>query len=392
MNESTPKILHLASDEKFINSANYLFEKILPQSNLFIIPKSRFSRDFRYVTPNINIKRVYFGGTLIKKLSRLTNAFDCVFLHGLTEINGNVFLLAKEKNKFIGILWGAELYTEDNFPKEYLLGNKTAQIKLPIPDPSFAEKMKEKIRRLVYHNDINLKDASKLTALNLRYLCVPYKEEFDFFSDKKIISEDCNQILFSYYPLEFILKGNESETVTGNDILVGNSASSSNNHIEAFDILQNLETGERRIIVPLSYGNSQYADYIEGYGKKLFNTYFLALRKFMPLSEYTKFLVNCGIVIMNHYRQQGFGNVVALLYLGSKLYLNESNTIYQYLKRIGVKIFSIEKDLKTENKSVFLNLTKQEIENNRSILKSELSEETIIERLKKDLSVIIASD
>lgn len=383
-------ILHIASDEKFINAANYLFEKAFPGSNHFIIPKSRFQRDFKYVKPGHNVERVYFGKNLKRKLARKAEKFDCVFIHSISEFNSSVFLLSEAKNKFVGILWGAELYTEENFRRSNLLGKLTSEIVLPEPAYSRIENIKRIIRKFIYGKEESLMDATKNAALNLKYLCFPFDEEFKLFRDLKLISEDCRQVLFSYYPLQYIIRGAESVTADGNDILVGNSASASNNHLEAFEILKDLDTGDRRIIVPLSYGDSFYADFIEKTGSSVFGSKFIPLRRFLALDDYTRLIKACGIVIMNHYRQQALGTVLVMLYMGGKVFLSESNTIYKYLNRIGVKVFSIESELNHNNQAALTNLSPADMEKNRSILREFMSEDKIIERMKAGLTDFIA--
>jgi dTDP-N-acetylfucosamine:lipid II N-acetylfucosaminyltransferase len=378
-------ILHLASDEKFIEAANYIFEKAFPGCNHFIIPRSRFNRKFRHVVKKENVEVVPFGKDLIKLLSERTHHYNCVLLHGISDLNSNVFLSVNEKNKFIGILWGAELYTKDNFSERNLIGELTAKIELPVPEKSFRDKIKDVLKRILYSkSEINL-NAIKSATFQLPYFGILYKEEFDNFMKRKLISENCRFISFTYYPLEFIMKGNESAIVNGNDILLGNSASLTNNHLEAFEIIKRMEIGTRKVVVPLSYGNIMYADYIQSKAIEHLNGNFKPLRKIMPLDEYNKVLQGCGIVIFNHYRQQAVGNILAVLWLGSKVYLNESNTIFSYLKRIGIFVYSIEKDFVPENEFALFNLTNTEIEHNRGILKKEIGEKQVIERLKKGI-------
>ena len=385
MPERKISILHIASDEKFINNANYIFEKAFPGCNHFIILHPRFNRSLTYVKLNKNFELVPKGNNLIEILSERTQNYDCVFLHGITELNSTVFLSSKDKHKFIGIFWGAELYTEENFPGQSLKGELTASIKLPEDEYTLKERIKDIIRKVVYHKQLTIDNATKLATPLLSYFCFLSKEGLHPFKEKRLISEDCRHIPFTYYPLEYIIKGNEFSVVNGNNILLGNSAIYTNNHLEAFQILRHINIENRKIIVPLSYGNALYADYIQAKGFKLFNESFLPLREFMPLDEYTKKMQSCGIVIMNHYRSQGVGNILAALWLGSKVYLNESNTFLHYLRRIGIRVCSIEQDLVKENKLALMNISDNEIEHNRSILKQEIGEETVIERLKQSV-------
>jgi len=385
MPEKKISILHIATDEKFINAANDIFEKAFPGCNHFVIRRSRFNRKLNHVGKNNNIQIILYDNNIVNKLSEMTRKYDCVFLHGISKFNSSVYLSSTEKEKFVGMLWGAELYTEENLPDQKLIGELTASIILPESGYSLKERIKELIKGVIYYKPTTIENATKLAASELNYISTLHEEDFNYFKERKLISEKCRHIPFAYYPLEYIMKGNELSMVNGNNILLGNSASFTNNHLEAFQILQEINIGNRKIIVPLSYGNSRYADHIQEKGIELFGKNFKPLRKFMPLIEYTRVIQGCGIVIMNHYRQQAEGNILTMLWLGSKVYLNESNTFFQYLKRIGIVIYSMEKDFTKANKFVLENLSMTEIEHNRSILKKEIGEEHIIERLKQSV-------
>lgn len=374
-------ILHLSSDSKFVNAANYIFEKAFPGCNHFIIPHSKFRRKLSTVKIDKNVEIAPYGKSFLQSVIEKSQKYDCVILHGITEFNSSVFLLSENKNKFVGLLWGAELYTEENFPK--LLGKKTASLNIRQPELALKERIKGFGRQILYGKSIILPNATKLAAASLSYFSSEHIEEFDFFMKRKLISEKCQHIPFTYSPLEYILKGYQSSYAKGNDILLGNSAAITNNHLEAFQILKGLGTGNRSIIVPLSYGNRFYADTIISNGFDLFNESFKPLRSFMPLYDYIKVIQSCGIAIMNHYRQQAMGNILAMLWLGSKVYLNKSNTYFHYLKRIGIIVYSIEDDLVKENKDALNNLNKNEMDHNRKILQEVNGEEHVIEVLRE---------
>lgn len=386
MIENRYSILHIASDEKFIDAANYIFEKAFPGCNKFIIPKSLFNKELQYIKTTRNVEVVSFDGKLISYLSGMTQNYDCIVLHGITEINSSVFLNSEVKNKFIGILWGAEFYSQKNFSEERLLGELTRSIRLPETIYTISEKIKGIVRRLIYHKYVNKSNCTELAALSLNYFCFPYIEEFNFFIDRKLISKNSRYIPFTYYPLQYIFNGMESAMVRGNDILLGNSASMTNNHLEAFEILKSLNIGNRKIIVPLSYGNMHYADFIQKEGQKLFKEGFRPLRKFLPLAEYTSEISSCGIVIMNHCRQQAVGNIYAMIYLGSKVYLNKANTLFKYLRRIGINVGSVEEDLHNDNPVALDNLPNDEIERNRSIIREVIGEDSVVEILRESIN------
>src|SRR5699024_9686212 len=53
--------------------------------------------------------------------------------------------------------------------------------------------------------------------------------------------------------------------ISARNILLGNSASFTNNHLEAIDWLSDLDLTGRKVIIPLNYGNPKLAKNIEEY-------------------------------------------------------------------------------------------------------------------------------
>lgn len=126
------------------------------------------------------------------------------------------------------------------------------------------------------------------------------------------------------------------------NVLVGNSANPSNNHIAVLEKLKGLATDRTRIYCPLSYGDMNYARDVENYGRALFGDRFLALRDFIPFQEYLAFLAQIDIAIFNHGRQQAMGTAITLLGLGKKVCMRSDTTTWGALTRLGVKLFDIE--------------------------------------------------
>lgn len=386
------RILHIASDEKFIGAAIYIFEKAFPGSNHFIIPKSRFNRKLFYVKDHESIEIVPNNRYLLRLLLKMIPEYNSIILHSLNELNSTLFILSQDKEKFVGIFWGAELYTRDVFPDREFLGHLTASIKLPDIKPSFSNRLRSILSTLFRQDQLLVQGSIKQAASRLTFFAVPYEEEFNHFLNRKIIPDYCRYIPFTYYPLEFIIKDNESIQVNGNDILIGNSANYTNNHLEAFDRINGIGIGSRKVILPLSYGDSRYGDYIHSRGVAIFGSDFIPLRHFMPLAQYMQTIRRCGIVIMNHFRQQAIGNIVMMIWMGAKVYLNESNTFYHYLKRIGVKVFSIDSDLNETNPKVFTNLDETDAMHNRRRMIDAFSEAAVVSTLRESLNKFLLAN
>jgi dTDP-N-acetylfucosamine:lipid II N-acetylfucosaminyltransferase len=161
--------------------------------------------------------------------------------------------------------------------------------------------------------------------------------------------------------------------------MIGNSSSETNNHLELFDLLEKINLDNKKIYVPLSYGSNEYASIIKEIGRKKFGSNFTPLDTFMPLDEYNKLLQSCGVVIMNHHRQQAFGNIVASLWMGAKVFLDDRNTIYKYLKRIGVNVFSVQHELNQDQ--INNALSASDVNKNREILFKELNKQKLVNDL-----------
>ena len=109
----------------------------------------------------------------------------------------------------------------------------------------------------------------------------------------------------------------------------------------------------------------------------------------MPLEKYNIIISQCSIVIMNHYRQQSVGNIVAMIWMGSRVYLDERNTFYHYLKRIGVVVFSIKNDLHRSSEIALVGLSQSEKNLNRELLKMNIGFDIIKRQLYKNITEII---
>lgn len=132
------------------------------------------------------------------------------------------------------------------------------------------------------------------------------------------------------------------EVGPGKDILVGNSATPENNHLEIFEALdRDYDTYGRKIIAPLSYGDIWYRDQVIRHGHRLFGDRFVPLTGFLPNEEYIRLLDACGHVFMNHLRQQALGNICIMMLKGAKIYLNVANPLYGWFLEKGASIDAV---------------------------------------------------
>lgn len=130
---------------------------------------------------------------------------------------------------------------------------------------------------------------------------------------------------------------------SGNDILVGNSASPENNHLDVFRFLhESLSSSGRRIVVPLSYGDMNYRQYVVDAGVELFGNAFQPLMGYMDRASYFDTLSSCGYVFMNHARQQAVGNISSALLSGAHVFMNPSSPLYKLLREQGAEVSALD--------------------------------------------------
>ncbi len=146
--------------------------------------------------------------------------------------------------------------------------------------------------------------------------------------------------LLPYYTTEDTLE-NGPPNMCGPDILLGNSATATNNHLEAFEELRKLDLKGRRIVTPLSYGDMEYADHVCRLGAKRLGSSFAPLRDFLSLTEFNKEIAECGTVVMNHVRQQAMGTISAALYKKAQVYLRPESLLFDYFRGLGIRVHSV---------------------------------------------------
>lgn len=125
----------------------------------------------------------------------------------------------------------------------------------------------------------------------------------------------------------------------GGDLLAGNSASATNNHVELFDaIARQIDLTGRRVYVPLGYGDPRYRDLVLAAGERQLGPHFVPLTDYLPYPDYVRLVSSCGFVLMYHLRQQALGNLFIAALHGARIFLERRNPLWDWLEDRGVEI------------------------------------------------------
>lgn len=353
------KILHLAPDSIFINFALESFESEYPNQNtVWIFDSNHKVKTFDYVGYELISSLDRFNPIIINRLSD----FDLVIVHAFQPAWYPILALSPSKVKFAWLGWGFDYY-------DYIYEDKKRM---------YLDKTRELYSKCCISNDFKLKELWKVPVrwfINTKLKQLAFKkissispvipDEYELIRGAGLIPRLPHLIPWNYANLEFnLLKGYGNAHVSGHNILLGNSATYTNNHIEAIDLIKEclIDMDNTLVVTPLSYGDDECCKKnVVDYGTKSLNSSFTPLLEFMSMEEYVAIIKKCGFVIMNHVRQQAVGNIVIMLYLGARVFLREENPVYKMLKNEGAVINSV-----------------QELQANPYLLKTPLMDEEIL--------------
>ena len=382
-------ILHVSLDEKFVAAANLVFSKAFPtvKNDFFLITSRDKKLKFGKLEENFHI--ILTEKKSLKLLYKLAPEYDLIVLHFLPDFSVKLVNNLRQKTNFMWMVWGTEIYGTSLY-KEQVLGELSKKY---FRKENLVIKIRKEIRRLAIEV-IRFKelkffpDKEKRKALKkIKLVGTIDEREFVSFVELKLLATNSKYVRFTYYPLEYIFSNELSTKLSGDNILIGNSATITNNHLEVFEKLRRINIEKRKVIVPLSYGSNKYADMIIKEGKHVFNANFSPLLEYMPLDQYQKIIGSCSIVIMNHYRQQGVGNILSMLWMGAKVFLSEKSILFSIFQDMGCAIFSVENDLDVNNKGCLSPLIRAKVEENREIIFNHFSLGIVAKKLRKDIFV-----
>jgi len=162
------------------------------------------------------------------------------------------------------------------------------------------------------------------------------------------------------------------------NVLVGNSLSLNNNHIQIFEWLNQINDKNINVYAPLSYGNNlEYKEMVMAKGKAFFGERFFPITEFMDFESYKNFLKNIDVALFDHHRQEALGVTLTLLSLGKLVYVNPNTTSYQSLILKGIKIF--------DNKLILAEglRVSREVSANKPALEKYYSTESLLDSYRK---------
>ena len=354
-------ILHLLTDEKFTDYVIKQFSAPEMNSEFVLIPSNNMMESVKLIAKCTIIRQNSLDfDALLSRLDQYTG----IILHGLFWGQWQQPLLehVPDKVKVAWMFWGGEIYSRADQYDVFLA---------PI-----TKALNNLHRR---HKHIVDDTSSELPLSFFKRIDYCLTDEYEeYIYAKQYTRASFEHLWYNYYSLDKMVGALLDSRCDGKNIWIGNSAAEKNNHL---DILWTIfKQGLHRkykdieVVIPLSYGAQWMGNIVAKVSRWVFGKRVRILYTFMPLEEYNAMMLSCSTIILGYTQPAAQGNIITALWLGMRVYLSEKSLSYQYFKRIGCAIYSMESDLK---KHGYAPMEQKDVEQNRAVLKEWYSKENM---------------
>lgn len=328
------KIVNIMPDEKFLDYYITMSEKFIPGKSSYIVLTGKSGLKYIRSTSS-DIAVIRYHELSSKKIHENLQEDSVVIFHSFDDLLFPLINSLPERAKKVWLFWGSDGYTA--LRRSTYLSFRSNQFMYPRSVIGVAKFTLSRIKSSLILNE-NLRVQNIIRKMDY---CATWVDE-DYVLAKKF-NPSLRRLYFSYFTTE-LMKLDELQLQDRNleNILVGNSGAPTNNHVEALTYLKSINF-EGKIYCPLSYGQSQlYIKNVCALGYKFFGGKFLPLLDFLPLNEYQEIINNCGIVWMNHKRQQAGGNLLTAFLTQKAVITDPKNPLNSTFDRWGLKYFKKE--------------------------------------------------
>lgn len=343
------KLLHIHNNVTFAWDSNKFLNENLNNEILFI---GDTNEELVARLKKLPITFKIFNKTDVNTIIKYANQFDGIVFYNLDEIKVQILLHINSKIKTFLRFFGYELY---GIRAENFLSVLTWSYEIK-PKASFLSTVK-----MVYHF---LKRKLKV-ALNEEYLIkadnqkVVYRKLDAVLMINEFEYNELSKLFYLPKLIELQFTNHENEThefkvfeQKENKIIIGNSGSRWNNHIDILNIISNhnnMHSIEFKLF--FSYGTeSIYSQNVKRIAEEIENV--SLIEDFLKKDEFEAVYSLAAALVINSYRQHAVGNIITAIKYGCKIYLSDKSSTYHWLTSKGFIIAEIDdlaEDIKIGN-------------------------------------------
>ncbi len=317
--------LHIAPDNTFTNKfyENLRELKLVDNNRLVIRTGEKKLKSIKHDLPFAPLYSSRFDA-----LVGSTRSYQKVFIHYFTPLMYR-WVAKNDFRELNWMVWGGDLYNLPELDKfcyepltyeRYVRRNRSFKsrlydLKIRLTQARFSKAAYGKVDNI-------LTWMSEEYNFARQHLPVNAQHQFFFYE---------NQV--PYHELDSVAQPSQNSDRTV--LIVGNSGSPTNNHLDAIRFLESVGV-EVDLIVPVSYGDPHYISFLKreikySYGEVKF------LERYMSFDEYLRLMASSDGLIMNSLRPQGYGNILMMMYLGKPVYFNSANISLPDLNAAALK-------------------------------------------------------
>ena len=380
------RILHLIIDHQVIERTLGIYEKVFPERNdVIIFNQGKSFKHLKKYADNLLVDRNnvdYTGQSFDFSL------YDHIVAHFLTCDMIDFIKYAPQNIQVCWEIYGYDLYNQFLEPLGYRIQQLDEKKFLPIKFRILKTLRLDglylflRTGRVSYFSYGKRYYFRKITSrINSVAVCC--------LGDARILEKYSKRNYIVYKAFNYSLHETLGDLLNvpfnqAKGIMIGNSASLSNNHLYVLDIIKNFNIGDVSIFMPLSYGGThRYKETVMSKYKKCFPHQLNILLDYIPLHEYNKFFLNVGVMVLASWRQESIGTIFMGLYLGIKIYMSNKSPLYQSLKDEGFILYTIEETSETD---FCTSLPPEQKEYNRTLLLDRYSDRAFEDELKRQFA------
>lgn len=363
-------ILHVFPDEKFFDSSSNDYDRIKGVVNLYYLYTPNQNYKFKLIKQTDKVKIINDKKKYLELFSN--KDIDVILFHSLRKAFLDFFKYIDKKKVVIWWSWGGDIYNNiynDVKPLIHWELYKPITSNYIEEHGTLSSPRRKTLRQL-------------LRPLKHKYVLRKIIQRIDYFIpcipiDYKLLKEQCNYFRADIFPypkqikkLSFICHNSPK------NILIGNSLTYTNNHLDIFERINKIQLSEdQKYIIPINYGwgnafGNNPETLISLSKLKPQNT--IWLKDYLDRDEYFRLFGNITHAIFGVLRQQALGNIFQCLAKGIKVYLYKESIVAKQLKEDGYIFYSIEDDLTEESLSQCL--SQLEAEHNFHLMENLYSE------------------
>ncbi len=360
----TIRALHLLSDIKFLPWIKRTFSLPHWQSSYVILDHRKKNSIVTLGEDTTELSDDAHGHQYVLEKLKTTDVAFHFFLN-----NTKADIIAKSGNEVVHCwcFYGAEIYQQTSLFRSALYGPLTRRWLWTFPEIKF----RYDFRRLYY--TLVRQQIAPITSLkraipNIAAILWYVEEEMKMI-DQRIKLPPWRFFQFFSFT-DIIPEGTQPTNRDSKRILIGNSATIENNHADVLPALLELKNAGYGFSLPLTYGQfPRYKARVMSTYRKALEDQVTFMESHLPLDEYYFVLRQHPTAVFLHHRQQALGNILYLIYTGTKVYLSIHNIVSLWLRHNGVDVYIFETDFLRDIKAQQLTLDDATADKNRKAIR-----------------------